>query len=78
MDVCKCIVPSPHGCTLNSRRAASPLMSLVEGEEREAELVLEIDAIGNVIENVVDLARQVNLEVDSDNVQERELLGSLN
>ncbi|GFX27451.1 transposable element Tcb1 transposase [Trichonephila clavipes] len=35
MDVCKCIVPSRHGGTLNSRRAASPLVRLVE-REREA------------------------------------------
>ncbi|GFS73837.1 uncharacterized protein TNCV_1458671 [Trichonephila clavipes] len=34
MDVCKCIVPLRHGGTLNYRRAASPLMWLVEGEER--------------------------------------------
>ncbi|GFW43588.1 uncharacterized protein TNCV_4769401 [Trichonephila clavipes] len=34
MDVCKCIVPSRHGGTLNSRRAASPLVGLVEGIER--------------------------------------------
>ncbi|GFV91217.1 uncharacterized protein TNCV_897381 [Trichonephila clavipes] len=34
MDVCKCIVPSRHGSTLNSRRAANPLVRLVEGEER--------------------------------------------
>ncbi|GFX81494.1 uncharacterized protein TNCV_4509011 [Trichonephila clavipes] len=34
MDVCKCIVASRHGCTLNSRRAASPLVRLVEGKER--------------------------------------------
>ncbi|GFW28853.1 uncharacterized protein TNCV_201761 [Trichonephila clavipes] len=34
MDVCKCIVPLRHGATLNSRRAASPLVWLVEGEER--------------------------------------------
>ncbi|GFW82453.1 uncharacterized protein TNCV_3819321 [Trichonephila clavipes] len=34
MDVCKCIVPLRHGCTLNSRRAASPLVWLVEVEER--------------------------------------------
>ncbi|GFW77327.1 uncharacterized protein TNCV_924431 [Trichonephila clavipes] len=34
MDVCKCIVPSRHGGTLNSRRAASPLVRLVEGEDR--------------------------------------------
>ncbi|GFW99671.1 cullin-4A [Trichonephila clavipes] len=33
MDVCKCIVPSRHGGTLNSRRAASLLVRLVEGEE---------------------------------------------
>ncbi|GFW24157.1 uncharacterized protein TNCV_1847161 [Trichonephila clavipes] len=34
MDVCKCIVPSRHRGTLNSRRATSPLLRLVEGEER--------------------------------------------
>ncbi|GFY27635.1 cullin-4A [Trichonephila clavipes] len=34
MDVCKCIVPSWHGDTLNSRLAANPLVRLVEGEER--------------------------------------------
>ncbi|GFV74343.1 uncharacterized protein TNCV_5127861 [Trichonephila clavipes] len=34
MDVCKCIVPLWHEGTLNSRRAASPLMGLVEGVER--------------------------------------------
>ncbi|GFX99961.1 uncharacterized protein TNCV_259981 [Trichonephila clavipes] len=34
MDVCKCIVPLRHGGTLNSRRAASHLVWLVEGEER--------------------------------------------
>ncbi|GFV49662.1 hypothetical protein TNCV_1959701 [Trichonephila clavipes] len=32
--VCKCTVPSRHGGTLNSRRAASALVRLVEGEER--------------------------------------------
>ncbi|GFT79818.1 hypothetical protein TNCV_4597461 [Trichonephila clavipes] len=34
MDVCKCIVPSRHGGTLNSHQAASPLGGLVEEEER--------------------------------------------
>ncbi|GFW53303.1 uncharacterized protein TNCV_4075241 [Trichonephila clavipes] len=34
MDVCKCIVPLRHGGTLNRRRATSPVMWLVEGEER--------------------------------------------
>ncbi|GFX55534.1 uncharacterized protein TNCV_268221 [Trichonephila clavipes] len=33
MGVCKCIVPSRHGGTLNSRRATSSLVRLVEGEE---------------------------------------------
>ncbi|GFT46988.1 uncharacterized protein TNCV_3746681 [Trichonephila clavipes] len=33
MDVCKCIVPLWHEGTLNSHRAASSLMRLVEGEE---------------------------------------------
>ncbi|GFV61196.1 uncharacterized protein TNCV_499881 [Trichonephila clavipes] len=34
MDVCKCIVLSRHGATLNSRRAVSHLVWLVEREER--------------------------------------------
>ncbi|GFU33966.1 uncharacterized protein TNCV_656321 [Trichonephila clavipes] len=34
MDVCKCLVPSRHGGTLSSRQAASPLMRLLEVEER--------------------------------------------
>ncbi|GFX55171.1 uncharacterized protein TNCV_1156321 [Trichonephila clavipes] len=34
MDVCKCIVPSMHGGILNSRQATSPLVRLVEVEER--------------------------------------------
>ncbi|GFY01326.1 hypothetical protein TNCV_5077921 [Trichonephila clavipes] len=34
MDACKCIMPSRHGDTLNSRGATSPLVRLVEGEER--------------------------------------------
>ncbi|GFX82644.1 hypothetical protein TNCV_1193191 [Trichonephila clavipes] len=34
MDVCKRIVPSRHGGTLNTYRAASLLVWLVEGEER--------------------------------------------
>ncbi|GFU84442.1 uncharacterized protein TNCV_1066241 [Trichonephila clavipes] len=34
MIVRNCIGPSRHGDTLNSRRAASPLERLVEGEER--------------------------------------------
>ncbi|GFU49518.1 uncharacterized protein TNCV_1590631 [Trichonephila clavipes] len=34
MDIFKCIVPSRHGGTLNSRRDASPLVRLVEGVGR--------------------------------------------
>ncbi|GFX04207.1 hypothetical protein TNCV_3973561 [Trichonephila clavipes] len=34
MDVCKSIVPSGHGGILNRRRAASPLVRLLEREER--------------------------------------------
>ncbi|GFU06187.1 uncharacterized protein TNCV_4764971 [Trichonephila clavipes] len=34
MDVYKCIVPLRHWSTLNSRRAASPLVRLLEGQER--------------------------------------------
>ncbi|GFV72520.1 hypothetical protein TNCV_2763841 [Trichonephila clavipes] len=34
MDVCKCIVPVRHGGTRNIHPAASPLVRLVEGEER--------------------------------------------
>ncbi|GFV50724.1 hypothetical protein TNCV_2213851 [Trichonephila clavipes] len=36
MDVCKCIVPLRHGGTVNSRRTASPVVWLVEEEERTA------------------------------------------
>ncbi|GFW46938.1 hypothetical protein TNCV_2982941 [Trichonephila clavipes] len=36
MDVCKCIVPSRYGGTLNNLRAPSPLVRLVEREERTA------------------------------------------
>ncbi|GFX45497.1 uncharacterized protein TNCV_2740341 [Trichonephila clavipes] len=37
MDICKCIALLRHGGTLNSRRAASSFVWLVEGEEeREA------------------------------------------
>ncbi|GFU24258.1 uncharacterized protein TNCV_3395821 [Trichonephila clavipes] len=34
MDVCKYIVPSQHGATLNSRRATSPLVRLMERKDR--------------------------------------------
>ncbi|GFV89366.1 hypothetical protein TNCV_4151861 [Trichonephila clavipes] len=34
MDVCKCIVPLWHWGTLNSHRYTSPLVRLMEGEER--------------------------------------------
>ncbi|GFW05269.1 hypothetical protein TNCV_3357881 [Trichonephila clavipes] len=34
MNVRKCIVPSWHGSTLNSHRAASPLFGLEGGDER--------------------------------------------
>ncbi|GFW73770.1 uncharacterized protein TNCV_1542241 [Trichonephila clavipes] len=34
MDVCKYVVTSRYRGTLNSRRAAGPLVRLVEGEER--------------------------------------------
>ncbi|GFW55926.1 uncharacterized protein TNCV_4390671 [Trichonephila clavipes] len=34
MDVCKCIVLSRHGGTLNNHRAASPFVRLVKEEER--------------------------------------------
>ncbi|GFT92521.1 hypothetical protein TNCV_1480371 [Trichonephila clavipes] len=38
MDVCKCIVPLRHEGTPNSRRAASPLVWLVEEEESPQEI----------------------------------------
>ncbi|GFS83987.1 uncharacterized protein TNCV_2363991 [Trichonephila clavipes] len=34
MDVYKCIVPSWHGGILNNRHTASPLVRLIEGEDR--------------------------------------------
>ncbi|GFU15395.1 hypothetical protein TNCV_1045941 [Trichonephila clavipes] len=33
-DICKCVVPLQHEGTLNSRRTASPLVRLVQGEAR--------------------------------------------
>ncbi|GFS48327.1 uncharacterized protein TNCV_2296961 [Trichonephila clavipes] len=52
MDVCKCIVPSRHGSTLNSRRAASPLVRLVEGKERrEAPGVFSLKIEGGTEQN---------------------------
>ncbi|GFV50360.1 hypothetical protein TNCV_3899951 [Trichonephila clavipes] len=33
MNICKCILPSQHGGTLNSHRAASPPVRLVEEED---------------------------------------------
>ncbi|GFS99429.1 uncharacterized protein TNCV_35751 [Trichonephila clavipes] len=38
MDVCKCIVPSRHGGTLNSHRAASPLVRLVDPDHLQGVL----------------------------------------
>ncbi|GFX71286.1 uncharacterized protein TNCV_3410561 [Trichonephila clavipes] len=46
MDVCKCIVHLRHGDTLYSRRAASPLVRLVEGEDH-AKVVLSQNWSGN-------------------------------
>ncbi|GFW04179.1 uncharacterized protein TNCV_2669441 [Trichonephila clavipes] len=34
MDVCKCIVPLRQRGTLNSHRAACPLVRLIKGEEK--------------------------------------------
>ncbi|GFW37731.1 cullin-4A [Trichonephila clavipes] len=36
MDVCKCVMTSRHGGTLNSHPAASPLARLVEGKKWDA------------------------------------------
>ncbi|GFS68444.1 hypothetical protein TNCV_4583831 [Trichonephila clavipes] len=38
--------------------------------ETQAESVLEPDETDNVIEGVKDIARQINLEVDNENIQE--------
>ncbi|GFX35146.1 uncharacterized protein TNCV_2330861 [Trichonephila clavipes] len=35
MNICRCIVPSRPGGTLNSRGSTCPLVRLVKGEERE-------------------------------------------
>ncbi|GFV05295.1 hypothetical protein TNCV_225061 [Trichonephila clavipes] len=34
MNVCKCLVPSRQGVAQNSRRATSPFVRLVAGDER--------------------------------------------
>ncbi|GFT06426.1 uncharacterized protein TNCV_3355661 [Trichonephila clavipes] len=44
LDICKCIVPSRHGGTLNSRRAAS-LVMLVEGKLSNWAVASAIDII---------------------------------
>ncbi|GFX48769.1 uncharacterized protein TNCV_3479531 [Trichonephila clavipes] len=44
-DVCKCIMPPRHDGTLNSRRDASPLVRLVEGEERSGSPRLHIQCV---------------------------------
>ncbi|GFX56318.1 hypothetical protein TNCV_2242501 [Trichonephila clavipes] len=41
MNICKCIVPLRHGATINSRRAASPLVRLVEGEAYAQDVLLK-------------------------------------
>ncbi|GFT55096.1 hypothetical protein TNCV_2325911 [Trichonephila clavipes] len=58
MDVCKCIVSARHGGTLNSRRAASPLVWLVEEEERwEASDHPEIHNSSNPLVRELDVHR---------------------
>ncbi|GFX27957.1 hypothetical protein TNCV_773421 [Trichonephila clavipes] len=48
-----------------------PLVWLLgEGVPAQTKLVSEPEEIGNVIEEVGDLARQINFEVDSDDIQE--------
>ncbi|GFT97387.1 hypothetical protein TNCV_4838161 [Trichonephila clavipes] len=45
MNVYKCIVPFRQGGTLNSCQAASPLVKLVGGEEKDLELEVNEDDI---------------------------------
>ncbi|GFV34609.1 uncharacterized protein TNCV_1449151 [Trichonephila clavipes] len=45
MDVCKYVVPSWHGGTPNSRRAASLLVRLVAGDERWETLTLPLGVL---------------------------------
>ncbi|GFX41213.1 uncharacterized protein TNCV_2219111 [Trichonephila clavipes] len=52
MYVCKCIVPARHGGNQNSRRSASPLVRLMEGEERweaseHPQSVFPLNGVGN-------------------------------
>ncbi|GFW70859.1 hypothetical protein TNCV_3366091 [Trichonephila clavipes] len=53
MDVCKCIMPSRHGGTINSCRAASPLLRLMEGEKR-SELIAISGALDNALNSYKD------------------------
>ncbi|GFX19268.1 hypothetical protein TNCV_3014121 [Trichonephila clavipes] len=55
---------------------SSSLFLLPPITETQVELVPELEEIGNAIEEVVDLTRQINLEMDSDDIQE--LLNSHN
>ncbi|GFV70655.1 uncharacterized protein TNCV_3842341 [Trichonephila clavipes] len=83
MDVCKCIVPSRHGGTLNSRRAASPLVRLVEREERRGKIadisliagkefrnwvVKDLDPLSQAVPTVKKRRRNIVLSFSHDSV----------
>ncbi|GFX45005.1 uncharacterized protein TNCV_3430541 [Trichonephila clavipes] len=65
MVVCKCIVPLRHGGTLNSRRAASPLVSWVKWEVRWEALAPQIN------ENVTSTKQRLDSLVDDMRIQDR-------
>ncbi|GFW06893.1 dual specificity protein phosphatase 22 [Trichonephila clavipes] len=63
MDVCKCIVPSRQGDTLNSRRASNPLVRLVEGEESLAGVSRSVTIAAAYLMSVTTLSCKDSLKV---------------
>ncbi|GFY34601.1 hypothetical protein TNCV_1372921 [Trichonephila clavipes] len=60
------VVPEQHQSTVEI-----PTRKVFRKKQTQAETVAEPDEIGKVIEEIVDLIRQINLEVESDDVQEK-------
>ncbi|GFU42563.1 hypothetical protein TNCV_4556761 [Trichonephila clavipes] len=61
---------SPLVCELWSGNLCEQNFYRNTKDSSREEIFNEIDEIGNVIEEVVDLARQINLEIDCDDIQE--------
>ncbi|GFT38785.1 hypothetical protein TNCV_1499561 [Trichonephila clavipes] len=83
MDVCKCTVSSLHGGTLNSRRATSLLVRLVDGDRRREapvhcqsgrEIAVKVEerfgAVGKKVEEEIAIVEE-KIERIKERVEER-------